>query len=310
MKRHIFAQPAPTSNDSSIFEKYDEARKKYKDTKEKVKDVRKDFTEEMPGGTSPIDIETIFNELANTFKQFGITEAKYTDPKQLRRWLVSTPMGRQLEKIPKLVKAMKDTLIALHPLKDTEPNISQLFVNFVIQYLDRKRNLDSVTEKIIDLKEKATDMEDPKDIYVIEFLKGNYGQAALALLFSNFGKQPSNKVIQDINETANTAVSMFGTKSPELLRAQYLDNAQAQANAAMLDKSLAQFQALVDMGVQKAKWRAQLDNFTKDYLYDNPIARSFWSSTIVSALGAAFGGFEKYERSFQAPLQEVFKEAK
>ena len=303
MKKYIFAQIDP-------FEKIDEVRKKYKDTKEKVVDVRNDFTEEMPGGTEPIQLETSFNELANVLKQHGITDPKYIEPKKLRQWLVSTPMGRQLDKIDNLVQAMKGALSALMPLKEVEGNIGQLFVNFVVQYMDRKRNIDTVIQKITDLVDKATDADNPKELYVIEFLRGNYGMAALNLLFSNFGKAPSDAVAKDIIENSNVAVSMLGTKSAELLRAQYLDNAQAQANAAMLDKSLAQFQALVDIGVQKAKWRSQLDTWVKDNLYDNPVARTFWSSPIVTAFGALFGGFEKFDRSFKAPLSETFKEAK
>jgi hypothetical protein len=203
------------------------------------------------------------------------------------------------------IKQLKDTLFSISSYKVYEPNIAQLLASFAINLLERTRDFNQVSQRLGDIQNKASDMENPKDAYIIALLKGDIRQANLLLILADSAKGASTTTMQEIMKNQQLANKMFGDKSAELLNAQYLDNLQAQDNAAKIERSLAAYQALIPVGAQKAKWSKDLNNFAES-VWKSPVVKNIIDTPIVKMLGAASGGFEHFSDFYKMPLKAIF----
>lgn len=310
MKRIVISQPVPPvpagaggGGLGDLGDLVEIAENPVKPLIDKVKKI--DLNKDLPGGTA-LKYYTEFNELANTFKNvFNLTDPKLTDPEQLREYFQDTLLFKDLKGLLPFAEKLKDTLFAISGYSRFEPNIAQLLANFALKLLDSTRSFDQVNQKLINIKDKATDIERPKDAYIIALLKGDYQAANLLLLLSDIGNIVSPTTLQDIQNTQQLANKLLGPRSQELLKAQYLDNQQAAANAADLNNSLAKFQALIPMGAQAARWRQQVSQFGESF-FKGP-GKEILSSPIVTQLGAAAFGFERALKDFyRVPIKEIF----
>ena len=300
MNKYIFA------NDDNPFKVIDDIAEKGEAAERKLKEYRGKFTKDTPGGTE-LQYYTEFNELANLFKDtFHVTDPTFTDAEMLRQHFLNTPLSRDPQQILQLITQLKRTLTAVSGFQRLEPNIAQLLGNFTIQLMDRTRDGAQVKQKLADLEDKANDTENPKDAYIIALLNGNYATANLMLLLSNAGKVVSKQTLQDISSNQQLANQMLGAKSSELLNAQYLDNELALVNATEIEKSLAAYQALIPMAVQRAKWQQQLNQFSAS-MYKNPAIKAILASPVITMLGAAIGGGENFDDFTKAPLNTLFQ---
>jgi hypothetical protein len=307
MKKIVVSQPLPAAAPGGMGEAVDAvvdiAGGSVKPIVDKVRKI--DFNKDTPGSNALTNY-TEFNELANTFKNvFHVTDPKFTDAEKLREYFLDAGLFNDLKGLVPFATNLKDTLFAISGYSRFEPNIAQLLANFALNLLDRTRSFDQVNRKLQDIKDKASDTERPKDAYIIALLKGDYQTASLLLLLSDIGKMVSTTTLKDIQETQQLANKLLGPKSQELLDAQYLDNQQAAANAAVLKNSLAKFRAMIPMGVQQAQWRKQINQFGESF-FKSDAGKGILASPIVTQLGAAAAGFESLKDVYKFPLKETF----
>jgi hypothetical protein len=323
MKRKIFATgpegtpglptpgiPIPEIPIPSFGGKSDSEKSDKDESKEKTKDINLRNKDTLGG--SEIEYYTAFNELANTFKDvFKITDPTYTDPVKLRSRFLDSAGYNFIVKDPSqllaFINQLKDTLFAISSYRAFEPNIAQLLANFAINLFERTRDYKQVMEKLVEIKTMAQDLENPKDGYIISLLRGNIHQANILLILSDISSEKgvSNDTLNKLVDNQQIANKMFGSKSSELLNAQYLENLQAAAWAAEIQKSLAAYQALIPIGAQRAKWRRDLHTFAES-VWKNPVVKNLIDTPIVSMLGAAKGGYEQFKDSIAAPWKSIY----
>jgi len=297
----------PKAPDPPKVPKTGEGDNDSKDSKEDKSKFKLDLNSDTPGGPE-LRYYIEFNELANTFKDvFGITDPVYTNPEKLReRFLKNSAIARDPAKILDFIRQIKDTLFAISSYKVYEPNIAKLLAYFAIRMLDRTRDFSQVTKKLADIQEKASDTEKPRDGYIISLLRGNVNQANLLLLLSDVATGVSKATLQQITENQQLANKMLGSKSQELINAQYLDNQLAAANAAEIQRSLAAYQALIPIAAQRARWRQDVNRLAES-IWKSKAARDLLKTPTVMMLGAALGGFEQFKVAYKMPIKSLFK---
>lgn len=273
----------------------------------KITDIKQEAAgESQTQGLSALQTHQLFNELANTLKVYT-NNPIYTDPIKLRAFIgANSELFAPNSEWPKILQAMKSFLDAGTQASVRIPYFADKVIKYVFRTYSNTGDAATVIKRLEDLKEKALDVEHPKDAYISAILEDNYALASVLILMSNLNTFDNNtfKQLADIN---TMATQMLGPKSFDLLKAQALRREKSRTNWYKLEKSLATFDLLLPVAMTSQNIiQRELNILTG--IVKSDFAKNIVDDPFIRAVAGAVGAAPQLIANFgDKSLTELFR---